>query len=385
MKYEEKFKKYLQGELDRKESEEIEQDMEKMQVLLEHMDIEPEEEFLSEEEVPKKKEDIFSKRVSGAVRKKFRNYVLLAVALATVVVLLIIYGLSPLLNSIYYSPVKRYKDEEGAKITAVKDEFVMGMDAYLELFSGEKGVTDVWVQEEGYGKYSIEVMRQYAGKTTTYPLQLTRNRLYASDSSWDVTSLPINAFTRDSAYCGLAKEEAIDKISKLPDNLLIQAAVSFDAIKNAQEVVDFMDAHEAYYMYVPTALEGDPQGYWGFTPSPGYDRSELYDHEKYPYLEVDQQENGKYPERITAEMLEEHLKSLIRYVGDHPEFGKAFNLVQKGIAFNESNYEAILMEVEDNGIRAYGAVVSATKEELLDMLEDSSVEGAYIMDIQWSL
>ena len=160
MKYEEKFKKYLQGELDRKESEEIEQDMEKMQVLLEHMDIEPEEEFLSEEEAPKKKEDIFSKRVSGAVRKKFRNYVLLAVALATVVVLLIIYGLSPLLNSIYYSPVKRYKDEEGAKITAVKDEFVMGMDAYLELFSGEKGVTDVWVQEEGYGKYSIEVLRQ---------------------------------------------------------------------------------------------------------------------------------------------------------------------------------------------------------------------------------
>lgn len=54
MKYEEKFNKYLQGTLDKEASEEIETDIEKMQVLLEHMDIEPEE-ALSEEEIPERK------------------------------------------------------------------------------------------------------------------------------------------------------------------------------------------------------------------------------------------------------------------------------------------------------------------------------------------
>lgn len=95
---------------------------------------------------------------------------MMAVALATIIVLLIIYGLSPLLNSIYYSPVKRYK-EDGAKITAIKEEFIMGMDSYSELFCGDKGFADVSVQEEGYGKYSIELMMQIAGKN--YQLSIT--------------------------------------------------------------------------------------------------------------------------------------------------------------------------------------------------------------------
>lgn len=388
MKYEEKFNKYLQGTLDKEASEEIETDIEKMQVLLEHMDIEPEE-ALSEEEIPGKKESGFSKRVSGAVRRKFRTYVVMAVALATIIVLLIIYGLSPLLNSIYYSPVKRYK-EDGAKITAIKEEFIMGMDSYSELFCGDKGFADVSVQEEGYGKYSIELMMQIAGKTTNYPLQLTRNHLYAPDSSWKFSSLPINGFTRNSEtgldYCGLAKEEAIEKLAQLPDHLSIQAAISFDDTKNAQEIIDFMEKYEGNYMYVPIVIESIPQEYWGFAPDPvGYDRSDLYDHEKYPYLELNQKENGEYPESITADMMEQHMKSLIRYVGDHEEFGEIFIDTQRGIPFDKSRYEAVLMEIEAKGIQGYGAVVFATKESLLKMLEDPSVEGAYMMDIRWSL
>ena len=105
MKYEERFQKYLKGDSDECESARIEEDLEKMQVLSSYLDQKMDEELFEEEREKGGDEDGLSQAVSRAVRRKLRNYAFAAsIIIVLFIVPLIIYGLSPLMDRIFYNP-----------------------------------------------------------------------------------------------------------------------------------------------------------------------------------------------------------------------------------------------------------------------------------------
>lgn len=112
MKYEEKFQKYLNGELNGAEKEAIEEDMERLEVLLAFMDKKLDEDILERGPYGKKQAEGSSgfktersliKAVSKAVNRKLRTYAVVTGAVILILALTLVFGLSPILNMIYYN------------------------------------------------------------------------------------------------------------------------------------------------------------------------------------------------------------------------------------------------------------------------------------------
>lgn len=395
MRYEEKYEKYLNGELSEEEAAQIREDVEKLQVLLGHMEDDLDDELFKkeqEEHPDLDKERDFTGEISKAVSRKFRRYAMTAGTAAVVIVLLLLYGLSPFLNKICFNP------SEGVEIVSEEDDsaiiyspFDMVMATYMELFCGEQGFACTAVRPEGYGRYTIDVQMQISGEITHHPLELVRNHLYRQDINWNSSELPMNAFTYpdSGAYCGIGKEEVKRKLADVPDALMIRAAVSFEDTKTAEEFVEFKKKYDTYYLYCPIVTTENQQGFngfWGFTPKQaGYVYTDYYDKEKYPYLDIFEYED-KEDEGVPAGVYEKHVESMINYMIDHEEFLKIFDSSVPGENVLDINkYQVTLDYIKKHGINIYGTVVYASKQELLELADDEDVNGVYIMDSRLSL
>lgn len=387
-KYEERFREYLNGTLDAGESKEIEKDIEKFQVLMGYADqtldeklYEKEGEDGAENREGSGKEEEFGRKISKSVSRKFRNYMIGAVAAAICIVPAFLLGLSPLMDWIYYSPEQMVEivDEENDSVIVV-NPFALDMSVYMELFCGDKGFVELCLWPEGYGRYTIDVRTQIDGEDTSHMLELVRNHLYRNDLNWNLPDFPMNAFAYKSngkSLC-MGKEAAMETLEKAPDLMKIRAAVSFDGLKSMEELVEFMEEYDACYLYCPVDVEG--YRYWGFAPvKRGYDFKMAYDEEEYPYLDLGQYTQGSL---ALAEAYEKHMESMIRYLMGREDFLEIFEGGAPGgkNLFNVYEYEGALNYIREHGVKSYGAVVYASKEELIKMLEDSSVQGIYMLD-----
>lgn len=387
-KYEERFREYLNGTLDAGESKEIEKDIEKFQVLMGYADqtldeklYEQEGEGGAENREGSGKEEEFGRKISKSVSRKFRNYMIGAVAAAICIVPAFLLGLSPLMDWIYYSPEQMVEivDEENDSVIVV-NPFALDMSVYMELFCGDKGFVELCLWPEGYGRYTIDVRTQIDGEDTSHMLELVRNHLYRNDLNWNLSDFPMNAFAYKSngkSLC-MGKEAARETLEKAPDLMKIRAALSFDGLKSMEELVEFMEEYDACYLYCPVDVEG--YRYWGFAPvKRGYDFKMAYDEEEYPYLDLGQYTKGSF---ALAEAYEKHMESMIRYLMEREDFLEIFEGSAPGgkNLFNVYEYEGALNYIREHGVKSYGAVVYASKEELIKMLEDSSVQGIYMLD-----
>ncbi len=387
--YETKFRKYLCGELEIEKSRSIESDIEKFQVLLSHLDQAMDEELYEKDEGGKGSEEAaereaeLGRRISGAIGRKFRRYMIAAVAAAVCIVPAVLAGMSPLLDRICYNPdqsVEIVNEEDESAV--VVNPFVTDMSVYMELFCGDKGFVDLCLWSEGYGRHTIDVQTQIDGEITSHMLELVRNHLYRSDFNWNRSDFPDNAFTYYSGRgvsCSLGKEAAREKLEKAPELMKIRTAVSFDGLKSMEELIEFMEQYDTQYLYCPVEVEG--WRYWGFTPvKRGYDYEMTYDPGEYPYLDLSQY---KTEERFApAEVYEDHVESMIRYLMDKKDFLEIFEGSMPGgkTFLNIHEYKDALAYIREHGVKSYGTVVYASRDELLRMLNDPSVEGVYMLD-----
>lgn len=388
--YEEKFEKYLSKELDAEESQSIEEDIEKFQVLLGYMDQALDQELYEKEEEGGGKEEAaaeeteLGRKISKAVGRKFRNYTIAAVAAAVCIVPALLACVSPLLDHICYNPnqPEEILNEKEESVTVV-NPFVTDMSVYMELFCGDKGFVDIGLWPEGYGRYTIDVRTQIDGENTSHMLELVRNHLYRSDLNWNRSDFPDNAFTycrSRGESCSMGTEAAKEKLEKVPELMKIRAAVSFDGLKTMEELADFMERHDTHYLYCPVAVEG--YRYWGFAPvKGGYDYELTYDPEEFPYLDLSQYK-GTEGRFAPASVYEEHMESMIRYLMEREDFLKIFEGGMPGGKnfLNTYEYVTALDYIREHGVKSYGTVVYAAKEELLGILDDPAVEGVYMLD-----
>lgn len=398
--YESRFERYLRGEAESGEAREIRADIEKFQVLLCHLDQTLDQELYEKEDIDGRNEETIERevseeeaelgrKISKAIVRKFRKYMIGAVAAAVCIVPILLAGISPLLDWIYYNPdqSEEYADEESDSVI-VMNPFVTDMSVYMELFFGDKGFVGISLWREGYGRYTIDVRTQIDGEETSHMLELVRDHLYRNDLNWNCSDFPSNAFTyyQDRGKsCSMGKEDAVRKLEEIPEAMKIRAAVSFDGLKSMEELVDFMEQYDTQYLYCPVAAEG--VRYWGFSPvKRGYDYVQTYDPEEYPYLDLSQykESEGKF---TLAEVYEKHVESMIRYLMDQEDFLKIF----EGGAPGGKNYlltgeyAETLAYIREHGVKSYGTVVYATKQELLKILGDPAVEGVYMLDGKWNL
>lgn len=323
------------------------------------------------------------RRISRAVNRKLRRYAVVTGSVVLLLVFIAIHALSPVMDAIYYNPSSHRNTQPPLDLN---------MAVYMELVCGDKGFASVNVRPEGYGRHSLDVQTQISGRISHHYLELNKDHLYWTDMSWNQPDLPVNAFTYSvedrETYAGTTVEEAAGKLCGLSESMVVRAALSFKEAKDTEQLAAFMKKYSGGYLYVPFETyedqRGTMSGFMGYRPdAAGYVRTDSYDQIRYPYLDLAQyEEEGE----IGADVPTQHVTSMLAYMKDNEKFGQIFTSDVPGEnVFNRQKYENALDYVQKNGANGYGVVVNAGRDELLQMLSDSDVDGIYLMDAQLKL
>ena len=312
------------------------------------------------------------RKIQKTIRRRNRKLIAISVVLAAVVLAASIYGIIPVIEKLYWNP------EEAAYQYGTDLEITL--QAYTELFVPGYGAAGVTDHRTGFADYALQIcLYSHAqGENLTARGSLERNVLYLDDSldMPEGKSYPISRRTLPDVPQPPSEKEALrERLAELPDYVRLEATVSFAEDLSMKELLDFREKHCLDVTWVAVrSMESyvdplDHTGKWipqcGMAPFTGGRSFGGVDLD-YRYFD--------YPDAV-PEQLEQHFISLLQYSADQMEKGR-------GIAHcgEAGLYEEILDYVEENGVKTYGVVVTASPQELLQLLDNDLIYSIYLVD-----
>lgn len=379
MSYKDKFKAYLDGSLGEDKAREVEEDIEKIKVISGYLDEELDEKLFDEDDRLEENVEITNKEeelkdlVQKAINKKLRRYGILVGSSVLAIVLFIMFGLSPIMDRIYYNPSE--------KLGSYSQAIDLPLAVYTELHCANRWFNYTNISSEGYGKYSLKVGYQFQGEIEDFYVTMDRGKFVGDFNGMLKDNLFGNSFTRGTASTNFEPDDkyTLDELRKLPDTAIVEAAISFPKDLDLKELEEIQKKYNDFYItYVPVrVVEENAQAgaYFGFEPygvGVVFDE-DTYDNEKFPLLEL----ANKKERDVNTEQWEIHFKSMLKYMAEAEEFNTAIN--------SYFDYKAALDYVEESGIKTFGVVVKMPVKDLLQLRDDGVVENILVTDAKLSI
>lgn len=378
MSYNEWFEKFRKGELPAAEKEDIEKDIEKQRVIGDYLEEEMDERLFEGEERKEKDGDAdMAKLIGKAVSRKLRKYSVCAGTIVLAIATFLIFGLSPLVDMMYFNPGKELTG------TDIYNALDVPLSVYTELRCAEKKFFKTHVEAQGYGKYSVKLqLFQDRGNIVpeTYYLTMDKGRFTEENSGWQ-NNYPETNFQN----VGLSGEreahadwDDIAELEKLPETAVVTACFCFKDDEDLSFLKE-LDSTGSHITYVPIRVSDESSAvsglYFGYAPkSTVYQfNPELADLGRYPALFPSW--ISMYPSEISAEDWGTHFKSMLKYMADQKDLNYA-------LGDDPDTYTKALDYVEKNGVKAFGAVVSAPVDELLRMRQNEKVVTMFVVDVK---
>lgn len=396
MTYKELLSLYKNGKLDDTQKKKLEEDIERQEAISD---------FLFEnDEIPKlddvsfdlktdyKTDDFDEKRFKKMIKKSIRRaFIKLGVVIGIIVLVLVIVAnnvLPKVVGSRHYNPTKIVGETESGAETS---RLSLDTAVYTELFTPGYYRTHAYAAHEGYGKYNIEIFQNfsYNGQFKNSYGTINKGKLTLFDDV--VFKLPTgNAFAGEETKgligfygTGAAgdKENSLAKLNNLDDNDYFVTYVTLDKVMSYDELVQWSEKNnvEPHWSAVcryqgmeeNTYVANDILGLHLLSGS-----SEMsYDKEKYPYLNffdvvgtVKTNETKTY----SADVMEQHMTSMLRYIKDNKEFR---NMV--GCVISDYELQMYIDSIEEYGLFTYGFVITAQKDEILEISKTENVSYIY--------
>lgn len=386
MTYRELIDLYKEGKLDETQRERVKNDIERQEVISEYLferdDVFGTEHF-EEECVPVNisEEEQFTKMMKTAIRKAFVKMGIVVGAVVLVIGFLFVFAVPKIVNLFYYNPGEIVGARGGFETNRMSLDFAI----YSELFLPESFRDTVYVEEEGYGKYSINVIQNtsYTKLFTNVAGKVERNKLTLYDSN--LLSEPTgNAFVRDipgveDYYVGVGPageaDDAMKALQELNDQECYVAYVTLSEVMTYSEFVEWCEKEDsAIYPSWCAIAQKTNEGYMcdeniGFNYGGGY--SAMYHEGKYSYLtqwDVGQTTAEENDWVASEEVTTQHVISMLRYMSEQETFNKMMEC--------ETDYSYIADSVEEQGLHIYGFVMIGKKKDILETSNDENV--AYI-------
>lgn len=396
MTYKELLNLYKKGELSDEQKKAIKADIEKQEAisefLFENDDIPELRDSCLEAEITGGDKGFDEKNFQKMIKKSIRKaFIKLGVAVGIIVLALVIVAntaLPSIVDAFYYNPAKVVGTSESGATTNQLDIDIM---VYSELFTPGYYRTHSFVDSEGFGKYDIEILKNFSftGQFNNVSGTIEKGKLTLFDDT--IFNLPThNAFWYDgvenltgqggTAAAG-SVENAFRKLNELDESDYYVAYVTFDKVMSYDELVAWSNKSgitpdwcavceylgEGVYDYYTSGITG-----FNFLSSAS---EHAYDSEKYPYLDffdvigsVDDYSLNK----PSAEIMEKHMTSMLRYMLDNKDFYEM-------VGYHSSDGELInLMEsIEKYGLNIYGFAITAQKDELIEISQNENVHYIY--------
>lgn len=327
----------------------------------------------------------FIKQINREIKKTFVKIGVCSGACVLVIVLFLVFGLSPFMNMFFYDPTKPMWETEDETDYA-PERLAVDLSVYSELMMPLNKYDSAVSLKQGYGKYYFTASKlawfTAEGTPKTIAGEITRNNLQIFTP--DVMERPspnimgiVDDANKDSVMYGMSPKDALIDIQELEKNEGVRAYVTFNKDLSYIEASEFLHNYDTVSSWFGVRLPGNTMGF-GFTSDTSGDvYSECKINNKYPALlfndavevlyEFDSEERSEY--------FQNHFLSMVKYLSDNPEF---VNMIDENNNFQYLDVDEIEKDIEKNGLQIYGAATYADKETLIEMYEDPAVYGIYI-------
>jgi hypothetical protein len=323
--------------------------------------------------------DVNAEAEMKAIRKTIRNRswktVAVSVVLAIAVLSLTLFAFIPAVEMLYWNP----------------DEFTYGhrsdlettLYAYTELFNPTYNVSRVSYRHFGFASYDLEIGmfanngqdRQIIGGTLIRDnLELDKSFYDYSTGLYDFSGRRLPDYDSpewDARVNSEINDHIRHRLEELPDYFLVEAKISFKQDITMEEL--FALRNKFYLMRVNwigirhTAPTNEWTPLCGMSP---FGAGSVFDGIYQDYLYFDR---SSIREPAQAE---QHFKSLLQYSSDQIKVGRG--IIHDG---NAEFYNEVLNYVEENGVKSYGILVTASPDLLLELMQEDIVEAISFVDI----
>lgn len=323
-----------------------------------------------EEMTPITESESEMKQIQRSLRRRNWKIVLTSLVLAAAILLAAVYIVIPAAESLYWDP------NTNTYNCLYSNDLELALEAYGEVFCPQLRIADVTATRTGFATYDLTISHwdgAKGGRANYTYATLTRGELKIPEGFFKQTSA--NIFERGSyPYFYLDEENRQDqreKLESLPDYIRVEAAVSFPEDMDMEQLIEFIrEWNEGYVLWIGVRNAPEDQQLYPLTGMApfmgGYLREGI--NEYYPCFNLTTVD-------ATSEDLEQHFVSLLTYLNDQEEAGRAVGYTN-GIDY----YENVLDYIEENGVHTYGCMILGPAEMFLEMLDSGVASQIWIQD-----
>lgn len=315
------------------------------------------------------------KQIQKSLRNRNLKIVLTSLVLVVAFLLGSVYGVMPLVETFYWSPTDSTLDQYDSDLRLV-------LQAYTELFLPGKTVS-VLPGKTGFAEYELHMtlIDSVRGTKEHFMGRLFKGKLGFDMEYFDRGADALFRSVLFPEYPESAVESNVkkvrEKLESLPEYIRVEAAVTFPEDITMAQLLTTME-----YDYI--GRTGDLTTVWAAIRTQEVNTEEVHRCVGISFTNepVDGGINELYPEfkrsyyKPDGSTLETHFMSLLQFSSDMMLSGKAV------LTWHEDHnfYQEAISYCEENGVKAYGSIVTGTPETLLALLDSGDILDMELID-----
>ena len=411
MNFAEIFERYKKGIATEEEIKEIEEEIQKSELLAEYFEEKMQLEFgnLTDIEAEKDMKDI-QKKINRNVWKK----VVLAFAILCSLLIVGYYLVERICTEKFYNPLKFSNKtteivgdaEELQQAELMNIPLYLNVDTFLSIHCpdqvcGSMEFKAPYLAEgsnKGFGSYGIKVkVSQDFGETNVFSTTITRGKTESSERFFEIKTRDLfyeagpQFHTNANGKVFLNNQNSNDRkemreeMQELPESVLIASYISFEEDMTLEELFTLFSTVENEYSLEWAAVRTTNEQQYevmgidlsGIMRSI-YAKPDLTDefNKEFPYFYISDADD--FSKNYSANEYELHFKSMLKYMTYQDEFLKTF------CGMRAETYQDALSYVEENGVNVFGVYVIGSPNAMLEIESMSGVESFEISDVVFS-
>jgi len=357
MTFQELFERYRTGAATDEERQAVEAELEKFALLSDHL-------YGAWETDQAQAPAGELKQVKRSLRR--RNFMLVLTSVVLVIAMLLSI---PLVEKVYFDP------RQQTTSCTVRSDLDIALECYYELFSPDQTYNLISsYTDTGFGTWSIELslldweapgLHSYINATVDKnEIRFPRNTLYYSPTDlFDMgpVEISIDSIGYDSIY------DIEWMFADAEEDTHMYATISFNADLSPEELFAFMDRYGVVIRWAGVRA-GHPSE--PLKPLIGM---------KLDGYREDRGINADYPDlqgQVTEYNAEQHFRSMVEYVRDYER-----DTINIGVIEDPEYYDQVLTELDEGGLRFYGAYVTLSISTLREMANNGDVTHFKVLEV----
>lgn len=411
MSFKDLLKRYKEGIATEEEKKNVENELEKYESIEEYFAEDLSDQFFKKDETDEEASQINgdeTKKVQKVVNRRLGKVVITSVLAVIVLYVGIFYGVSGIVDKIYYDPTAVTQSEEQQ---FQSPDFSYDMKAYISLnMPGHSIYSFTSQQPKGFGDYEVSysLWDLFTEKDDRHFIDLSRGRLthaiggiFSTENRfriWEGFEKIEFPFPKDATEDAIAlrdedterkNEETLRYLNELNPLSYISMSIVFDEDINMEEFHHMKREYPTLDFKWVGVRTTEPDTRWsetqpmhlvGFNPNFTDEASsnQRPDPEKYPLFNLaDMRGELNLSENDFPEAYETHFRSRLSYLRNRKEFVEIFDYNSYKVDF----YDDALEYIDEHGVKTYGVLVFGTAEEFLEHMDEIPYDTLYINEV----